>query len=97
MEPLPQTNAPQKLGSRIKHFWLAQRMAKRTGVDLARSFDAGDLTPNGWSSFVEECRGCAWAEGCQKFLNQPNTDLKPIPIRCENRETLGYLLGKQSD
>ncbi len=82
---------PRKLGARLKHFWLAQRMAKRTGVDLSTAYETGDLTQNEWSKLVTRCRGCDWAEGCQRFLNAGGAELRPIPVTCENSDTLQRL------
>ena len=86
---------PRKLGDRVKHYWLAQRMAKRTGVDLNAAATSGDLSQDDWSNVVTRCQGCAWTEGCQKFLGQTDAVLQPIPATCENSQTLKHLKFKQ--
>ena len=77
---------PRKLGDRIKHYWLAQRMAKRTGVDLNAAATSGDLSQDDWSNVVTRC---------QKFLGQTDAVLQPIPATCENSQTLKHLKFKQ--
>ncbi|MGB7317268.1 MAG: DUF6455 family protein [Planktotalea sp.] len=91
----PVSSRPRKLGARIKHFWLAQRMAKRTGVDLSSAYKAGELSQESWSKFVTRCQGCSWARGCQSFLDQPGIALQPVPVRCENSATLNRLKSVQ--
>ncbi|CUH53154.1 DUF6455 family protein [Shimia marina] len=58
------------LGDRNKHFWLAQRMAKLTQTDLVAAMERSELSQADWAAMVEQCRSCAWGEGCQKWLGR---------------------------
>lgn len=85
------TPCPHKLGDQTEHFWLIQRMAKTSGVDLAAAMQAGKLDHKGWSGMVTRCRGCAWAEGCHAWLDKVDqaADLPPKP--CLNRDRMAEL------
>lgn len=85
------TPHPRKLGTRETHYWLAQRMAKRTGADLCTAFENGDLTQGDWKDFVERCRSCDWTKGCGRFLNEIAEETSAVPERCLNRSVLEAL------
>lgn len=70
------------LGDAKQHYWLAQRMAKRAGVDLAQAYQAGQLDQQDWADIVETCRHCTWVDGCQRMLGEA-TDGEP-PKTCLN-------------
>ena len=76
------------LGSETKHFWLVQRMAKATGVDLVGAADADVLSQHDWADIVTHCRGCDWAAGCGKWLNTPKESIQDLPDTCVNRSRL---------
>jgi len=86
---------PRKLGARLKHYWLAQRMAKRTGVDLKEAFETGALPQEDWADLVTRCQACNWTEGCGRFLSTTEEGPLPIPPGCENRATLLKLKTEQ--
>lgn len=69
-----------------RHYWLAKRMAKATGVDLAAAMDVAALTQSDWADMVRRCRGCAWREGCERWLDTCEKGERPVPGGCENRE-----------
>ncbi|WGW05118.1 DUF6455 family protein [Tropicibacter oceani] len=83
------------LGPERRHYWLAKRMAKATGVDLESAMDQGELTQQDWASMVTTCRGCAWTQGCRHWLNQPhslgNDAPRSLPEGCANRAPLANL------
>ncbi len=56
------------LGDKLRHYWLAQRMAKQGGLDLARAQGEGLLPQQDWADMVQRCRGCQWTEGCDRWL-----------------------------
>lgn len=79
------------LGEEIEHYWLVQRMAKATGVDLVQAMDAGVLAQDGWAEIVTRCRGCQWAEGCGRWLDQPVDEERGLPTPCRNRRRLAEI------
>ncbi len=74
------------LGPQKEHYWLVQRMAKATGVDLVRAMEEGVIDQADWAGIVTHCRGCQWTGGCQEWLNLPVDDERHVPGDCENRE-----------
>ncbi|WP_204362778.1 DUF6455 family protein [Litorivita pollutaquae] len=58
------------LGPSIRHYWRVKRMARATGTDLIAAFEAGDLDARRWAQVVDTCRGCAWVNGCARWLAQ---------------------------
>lgn len=82
---------PHKLGAQTEHFWLIQRMAKTSGVDLAGAMQAGSLDPEEWAGMVTRCRGCAWAEGCHAWLDAADEIADVPPAPCLNRERMAKL------
>ena len=83
--------SPQPLGDENDHYWLVQRMAKATGVDLVRAVQEGHLSQAGWAGIVTRCRGCTWADGCGHWLNAPVDETRPLPDTCINRKRLAEL------
>lgn len=71
------------LGDRKRHYWLAQRMAKTTGTDLAGVHAAGALSQERWAEMVEACRGCDWTEGCERWLAKTD-GASEVPASCPN-------------
>ncbi|SMX46949.1 hypothetical protein MAA8898_03566 [Maliponia aquimaris] len=82
------------MGDETRHFWLVQRMAKATGVDLVAAMQDGDMTQQDWAGIVTDCRGCQWVEGCTDWLDTPVDDTRPAPESCVNRERLAHLQSK---
>ncbi|WP_417205539.1 DUF6455 family protein [Antarctobacter sp.] len=89
--------APQPLGDEVEHYWLVQRMAKATGVDLVRAVEDGLLTQDGWARIVSRCRGCTWADGCGHWLDAPVEGDRPLPDLCINRKRLAALKDAMQD
>ncbi|GGF61861.1 MULTISPECIES: DUF6455 family protein [Mameliella] len=87
----PAPTRPTVLGDETEHYWLVQRMAKATGVDLVGAMDAGLLTQEDWAGLVTRCRGCTWSEGCGQWLNKPVDDTRSFPGTCLNRKRLAAL------
>ena len=85
---------PLPLGDETEHYWLVQRMAKATGVDLVRAMEAGLLSQDDWAGIVNRCRGCEWAEGCGQWLGRPVDDTRAFPEPCLNRKRLASLKDK---
>lgn len=91
-QPPPDHSPFEPLGDENEHFWLVQRMAKATGTDLVAAMDDGALTNEDWSAMVQHCRGCAWADGCHHWLDQPGTDRpRGVPQTCVNHERFARL------
>lgn len=88
-----QTCQPAKLvlGPKNDHFWLVQRMAKATGIDLVGAADADVMSQQDWAGIVTHCRGCGWSDGCGKWLNKSNDDVRNVPSRCINRSRLAEI------
>ncbi|CUH74685.1 DUF6455 family protein [Tropicibacter naphthalenivorans] len=79
------------LGEENEHYWLVQRMAKATGVDLVRAWDQGLLTHDDWAAIVTRCRGCRWAEGCDHWLDLPTDADRDLPHSCLNKTRLAKI------
>lgn len=80
------------LGDQNTHFWLAQRMAQLTETDLVAAMTSANLTQDDWAAMVQDCRGCNWSEGCQKFLaKQAGTPVEEAPDTCQNSERIAAL------
>lgn len=88
---------PVPLWSLTRHYWLAQRMARATGVDLAGAMEKAELTQADWAAMVQRCRGCAWREGCARWLDTPTDDLRDVPATCRNQIKFQSLLEQSED
>lgn len=75
------------LGQLKRHFWLAKRMAKTSGVDLAEARAEGDLSHKDWASMVQGCRACSDPERCARWLDNPERlEGAETPLAfCENK------------
>lgn len=82
---------PKKLGEEVDHFWLVQRMAKTSQVDLSAAFETGELSSEDWAAMVERCRGCAWTEGCKDWLDVTSGVVDVPPEGCLNRSRMAAL------
>lgn len=78
------------LGDTLRHYWLAQRMAKEAGLDLALAQDRGLLPQREWAAMVRKCRGCEWADGCTHWL-ETQQDGRALPDACANSRTFAAL------
>ncbi|MBY6113743.1 hypothetical protein KUW09_02585 [Mameliella alba] len=87
----PADPRPRILGDETEHYWLVQRMAKATGVDLVGAMDAKEMSHEDWSAIVTRCRACQWAEGCAQWLDQPADQTRALPDGCHNRKHLSAL------
>ena len=72
------------LGDAKRHYWLVQRMAGLSEVDLVRAKVAGDMSQQDWAGIVENCRGCDWVKGCERYLDRGQASETP-PENCLNR------------
>ncbi|PIV73188.1 MAG: hypothetical protein COW55_13915 [Rhodobacteraceae bacterium CG17_big_fil_post_rev_8_21_14_2_50_65_11] len=72
------------LGDPMHHFWLAQSMAKATGVDLVGAMQGGRIAQQDWADMITHCRGCAWAEGCAHWLDAQESGMADVPSDCVN-------------
>lgn len=84
----------QTRGPMMRHWRLVNRMAKTTDTDLVSAFDEGRLSSEAWAGMVNACRGCAWAETCDGWLDKhAHTDGAPRP--CCNRARFDALRAGQ--
>lgn len=90
----PTNPLPQPMGEETRHYWLVQRMAKATRVDLVAAMQDGVLTQEDWAGIVTCCRGCDWAEGCTDWLDKPVDDTRAFPTPCLNRKRLAAIQAK---
>lgn len=86
---------PRVRGDVNEHYWLAQRMAKATGVDVAGAFSDGALDSEEWADLITRCQTCRWTEGCKRFLDRTSDDTPSIPHTCENHALLERLAARQ--
>lgn len=80
------------LGETGVHYWRVQRMAKSCDVNTARAAADGRLDQKAWADMVQRCRGCAWVDGCERWLHSTEyeTDVAP-PNTCLNADILTAL------
>ena len=84
------------LGDKLRHFWLAQRMAKEGGVDLAQAQEEGLLNQENWAEMVQRCRGCAWVDGCERWLKALEQG-RDLPGDCVNHKEFAALRDRLSE
>jgi hypothetical protein len=78
------------LGEPRAHYWRVIAMAKATGLDLVRAFEAGELDSQTWADTVQRCRSCAWVGGCDRWVSEDHDGSAP-PTPCLNRRRLALL------
>lgn len=86
------------LGDAIDHYWLVQRMAKTSGVDMAEASEAGSIQQRDWAAMVRKCRSCQWTEGCERWLSRLEHDVdeqSAPPAECLNAAILRGLAEEQ--
>ena len=88
---MPKDCQTRPLGDPVRHYWLAQSMAKATGVDLVAAMEQGLLGQDGWAEAVERCRGCGWTEGCDVWLSAQVPGGADVPEACENADLFARL------
>ena len=81
---------PAKLGDTLKHLWLVRRMAKSSGVDVAKAQQDGTLDQALWNDMIHTCRHCQWTQGCGRHLQRAATGA-PVPNNCLNKSQLDAL------
>ncbi|SMP14649.1 DUF6455 family protein [Shimia sagamensis] len=77
------------LGDRTDHYWLAQRMAQLTQTDLVAAMTRAQLSQEDWAEMVENCRGCDWEAGCDRYLTAHERDAlteERAPAPCVNKD-----------
>ena len=79
------------LGAQRPHYWLLQRMLRRSGADAKTAFQVEDLSSEDWAKLVETCRGCADACACRRFLDDPHAKRQKPPSYCQNARALANL------
>ncbi|MBP0482446.1 DUF6455 family protein [Sagittula salina] len=87
--------APAPMGDEMEHYWLVQRVAKATGIDLVQAMERGVLEQARWAEIVTSCRSCHWTDGCARWL-EAHTEAKdaedrPLPGPCLNRRRLAQV------
>lgn len=82
---------PRPLGDENTHFWLIQRMARATDVDLVAAMETGLIDNQSWADLIESCRACTWSEGCQRWLDAPIDTVRDFPANCRNATQLAAL------
>ena len=95
----PLDNVPWRpLGDTGVHYWLVQRMAKRCGVDTSQASECGEIDQDDWVGLVQRCRGCAWTNGCERWLARLDEDgtVDP-PSECVNADILKALAVTQAE
>ena len=84
-------SAAQRLGPEKAHYWLVQRMLKRTGADAVAAFEAGELTSEDWAAMLTRCRTCAAPDKCLRLLDALDDTGHDAPDYCLNRDALADL------
>jgi len=78
------------LGDMHEHLGRVRRMAQATGVDPVAAQSVGALGQQDWAAIVQTCRGCGWADGCDRWLDSAQT-ASFAPSNCLNRARLAAL------
>jgi hypothetical protein len=81
---------PKPLGDANAHYWMVQKMARATGVDLATEAAEGRLSHDDWATMLHRCRGCSWERdgGCSRWMEITALDgQQDVPSACENVDT----------
>jgi hypothetical protein len=58
-------------------------MAKTTGANLVSAYAEGELDQREWAQMVQNCRGCTWTHGCERWL-QDHESATSVPNSCAN-------------
>ncbi len=82
------------MGPVLRHLQLVTRMARTVGVDPAEAAAKGTLDQAEWAALVTRCRGCAWAEGCDRWLRATSDEGAAVPDGCPNRVRLADLAAR---
>lgn len=88
---MPRDLALRPLGDPKRHFWLAQSMAKATGVDLAAAKQDGRLAQEDWADLITRCRACARADECEAWVQRQSSNGNEPPSACVNADVLTRL------
>jgi hypothetical protein len=82
-----------RMGDIHTHLQLVRRMGRATGVDLVAAEHDGEITQSDWAEIVTNCRGCACARACDRWLTQQALDggIARPPEYCENSATFHRL------
>ncbi|MGB0438785.1 MAG: DUF6455 family protein, partial [Paracoccaceae bacterium] len=59
--------------------------------DLAAQQAQGTLPQDKWAGLVTRCRGCTWAENCDRWLDRADTGAKSLPRECVNGADLAAM------
>jgi hypothetical protein len=73
------------------HFWITRGMARRMGVNLARSVQDGALTQAGFAELIMACQGCGRGEMCLSLLSERGSSADVPPLNCPNKAKLEAL------
>ena len=63
-------NRFRPLGTEREHIWRVRRMARATGLDVAKAQDTGALDQSAWSDMLHLCRSCPDPAACDRWLSQ---------------------------
>lgn len=88
---MPKDLALRPLGDPMRHFWLAQSMAKATGVDLSAAMQEGRIAQEDWADLITRCRACGWADGCAHWLERQESGQADAPGQCVNADVFAQL------
>lgn len=83
------------LGNLRDHYWRVLRMASKIGLDLVAVRKKGDLSSGDWSEIVQACRGCEWAEECDRWVHRSDM-VECVPSTCVNRMKFERLRRRQT-
>jgi hypothetical protein len=90
-QPMTGPNA-HPLGPENRHYWLAVTMARKTGADMQRALETGVIRHDDWAALVQSCRGCGWAEGCNRWLTAQGDGAADVPRACPNAAVFDRVL-----
>ena len=78
-----------------RHAELVERMADTLGVDLAEEAMRGRMSPEQIRTNVLNCVGCAYPDGCEKWLADHKDGASETPGYCRNKSMLDRLAAAQ--
>ncbi|MDG3042066.1 DUF6455 family protein [Roseicyclus marinus] len=77
---------PHLLGDETRHYWLAVSMARKTGAAMQRALDESMISHADWAAVVLRCRGCGWADECDRWLSVQHDRAAEVPAICASAQ-----------
>lgn len=77
---------PHPLGDETRHYWLAVSMTRKTGAAMQRALEESVISHADWAAVVLRCRGCGWADACDRWLSGQRDGGAEVPATCASAQ-----------